>query len=111
MKVNFATTKEPLKIYDIHIKGKNIAILTGYETDQIVEELFDSLLEKYQYVLENTGEGSNHVFDNVDLLYYKLHKTSLYGSGSYIDSAEWLKNKKATKIQKIKKMANVFTML
>ena len=59
MKVNFATTKEPLKIYDIHIKGKNIAILTGYETDQIVEELFDSLLEKYQYVLENTGEGSN----------------------------------------------------
>ena len=27
---------------------------------------------------------------------YKLHKISLYRSGSYIDSLEWLKNKKAT---------------
>ena len=55
MKINFVTTKEPIKIHDMHIKGKNIVLLTGYETDEIVEERFDSLLEKYQYVLENTG--------------------------------------------------------
>ena len=28
--------------------------------------------------------------------YYKLHKISLNRGGSYIDSPEWLKNKKAT---------------
>ena len=70
--------------------------MTGYETDDIVEELFDSLLQKYHFALENTGGGSDHVFDSIDVLYHKLHKTSLNRSGSYIDSPEWLKNKKAT---------------
>ena len=41
-------------------------------------------------------KGSEFVFDNVDSLYYKLDKISLNGGGSYIDSPEWLKNKKAT---------------
>ena len=36
------------------------------------------------------------VFDNVDSLYYKLHKISLNRRGSYTNSPKWLKNKKAT---------------
>ena len=39
---------------------------------------------------------SEFVFDNLDSLYYKLHKISLNRGGSYIDSPKWLKNKKAT---------------
>ena len=35
-------------------------------------------------------------FDSADSLYYKLHKISLNRGRSYIDSAKWLKNKKAT---------------
>ena len=54
MKINFVTTKEPIKIHEMYIRSKNIVILTGNETDQIVEELFDSLLQKYQSALENT---------------------------------------------------------
>ena len=41
-------------------------------------------------------EGSNFVFESVDLLYYSLHKISLNRGGSYIDSPSWIKNKKAT---------------
>ena len=41
-------------------------------------------------------KGSEFVFDNVDSLYYKLHKVSLNRGGSYTDSPKWLKNKKAT---------------
>ena len=41
-------------------------------------------------------EGSNFVFESVDLLYYSLHKISLNRGGSYIDSPDWIKNKKAT---------------
>ena len=37
------------------------------------------------------------VFDSVGLLEYKLNKVSLNRGGSYIDSPEWLKNKKATR--------------
>ena len=36
------------------------------------------------------------VFDYIQLLYYKCHKISLNCSGSYIDSRDWIKNKKAT---------------
>ena len=47
-------------------------------------------------MLEKSVKGSEFVFDSIDLLYYKLHKISLNRDGSYIDSPEWLKNKKAT---------------
>ena len=74
----------------------NISILTGYETDEIIDKLFKSLLKKYREVLKETMKGSHYIFDSVDPLYYRLHKISLDRGGSYIDSPKWLKNKKAT---------------
>ena len=41
-------------------------------------------------------EGINFIFKSVDLLYYSLHKISLNRGGSYIDSPDWIKHKKAT---------------
>ena len=41
-------------------------------------------------------KGSKFVFDSIDLLYYKLNEISRNRGGSYIDSPEWLKDKKAT---------------
>ena len=42
-------------------------------------------------------KGSDFIPDGVNLLYYHLQKTSLKRTrSSYIDSPEWLKNKKAT---------------
>ena len=41
-------------------------------------------------------EVSNFVFESVDLLYYSLQKISLNRGGSYIDSPNGIKNKKAT---------------
>ena len=43
---------------------------------------------------------SEFVFDSVNLLYKKLHEISLSRGELYIDSPEWLKNKKATKNSK-----------
>ena len=40
--------------------------------------------------------GSNFIFDSVDTPYYDLNKISFSRGGTYIDSPEWLKNKKAT---------------
>ena len=80
----------------MHTKSDNTEITISNETDEIVEELFEYLLQKYQGGLEKAMKGSEFVFDSVDLLYYKLHKISLNIDGSYIDSPEWLKNKKAT---------------
>ena len=73
-----------------------IEIMIGNETSEIIKKLFESLLQKYQERLEKSMKGKEFVDDSVDLLYYKLHRISLNRVGSYIDSPEWLKYKKAT---------------
>ena len=40
--------------------------------------------------------GSDFIFDSVQLLYCKCHKTNFKRGGSYIDSPNWIKKKKAT---------------
>ena len=56
-------------------------------------KLFYKIIKKY---LEESTRESEFVFDSIDLLYYHLQKLCLKRGGSYIDSPEWLKNKKAT---------------
>ena len=53
-------------------------------------------MQKYQEGLKESMKGSWFIHDSVDLLYYHFHKIGLKRGGSYIDSPEWLKNKKAT---------------
>ena len=64
----------------------NIEVIMGIETDKIIEDLFDSFLQKYQKGLEASMRGSKFILDNVDSLYYKLHKINVNGGGSYTDS-------------------------
>ena len=66
------------------------------EIDKIIQELFESLLQKYQEGLEEKMRGREFVFGNIDLLRYSFHKISLNRAGSYRDSPKWLKNKKET---------------
>ena len=40
--------------------------------------------------------GSEFVFDDVQLLCYKCHRTNFNCGGSYIDCPDWITNKKAT---------------
>ena len=40
--------------------------------------------------------GRNLTFDSVQLIYYKCHKVNFKRRGSYIDSQDWIKNKKTT---------------
>ena len=65
-------------------------------TSDAINELFKSFLKRYQEGLETKMKGSSFIFERVDSLYYHLHKISLNRAGSYIDSPEWLKAKRAT---------------
>ena len=80
----------------MHTKSDNIEITMGSKTDDIINELFESLLQNYQKRLEELMRESEFIFDSVDFLYYHLQKISLKRDGSYIDSSKWLKNKKVT---------------
>ena len=96
MSISFILSNGSDKTHNMHRKSNNIEIMMGSETDEIIDECFKSLLQNYQKDLEESMRGSNFVFNSVDLLYYHLQKTSLKRIGSsYIDPAEWLKNKKA----------------
>ena len=79
---------------EIHTKSDNIEIMSS--TNDVINELFKSILRRYQENLETKMKGSSYVFERVDLLYYNLHKININRGGSYIDSPDWIKNKKAT---------------
>ena len=48
-----------------------------------MENLFESLLNRYQNKLEATRRGSDFIFDCVHVLYYKCHKINSNRGGSY----------------------------
>ena len=78
----------------IHLKSDNTEIMMGSKADEIIKELFEYLLQRYQERLEESKARSDHVFDSADALYYNLNKIRLSRGRSYIDSPKWLKNRK-----------------
>ena len=65
--------------------------MNGSDTDEVNEELFESLLKRYEENLEEKMKGSEFEFDGVNFLYYDFNKISLNKGGSYVDSTKWLK--------------------
>ena len=100
MQIKFVSSLDTNEFRIMHAKSDNIEILIGTETDDIINELFESIFKKYQEGLETKMKGSEFVFDSIGLLYYRFHKISLNRAGSYIDSPEWLKNKSNNKSKK-----------
>ena len=108
MVINFISSKDSDETRTMHAKSNNVEIMMGCETN-VIEELFKSFSQRYQEGLEESMRGSEFIFDSVDAWYYDLNKISLSRHGSYIDSPEWLKNKKATINPKI--MISAFNIL
>ena len=65
------------------------------EADEVIKGLFDSLKNRYQSSLKSMT-GSEFVFKYAQLLSYKCHKINLNRAESYIDSPNWMQNRKAT---------------
>ena len=96
MRINFISSFDTGELRTMHSKSDNVNIMMGIETNDVINELFKSFLEKYQEGLETKMRGSQFVYESVDLLYYSLHKISLNKGGSYIDFPSWIKHKGAT---------------
>ena len=80
----------------MHTRSDNIEIMFGDDNDDIIEQLFESLMKKYEENLQNKMRGSEFEFDGVNFLYYDFNKFSINRGGSCIDSPKWLKDKKST---------------
>ena len=75
-------------------------IMSGSETEEIMEKLIKSLLQKYQYNLQNKMKGSDFIFNGVNYLFYDLNRITISKGGSYIEFPKWFKDKKCTINQK-----------
>ena len=80
----------------MYTKSDNIVIMSGRDTNDVINELFNSFVKRYQEGLETKMKRSSYTFERVDLLEYHFHKISLNRGSSYINSPEWIKNKKVT---------------
>ena len=61
----------------MHSKSNNIEFMSHDNENEVVDELFESLLSKYQIGLEISMRGRDFIFDLVQLLIYKCHKINL----------------------------------
>ena len=89
MEINFISSKPDFDETRImHAKRDNKEIMIGNETDEVIEELFESFLKRYQEGLEESMKGSESIFDGVNALNYDLNKISLNRGKSHIDFPE-----------------------
>ena len=91
--VSFTDANETRKM---HTKSDNITIMSGIETEDVINDIFNTFPKRYQEGLETKMRGSSFTFECIDLLEYHLHKISLNRGSSHINSPEWIKNKKVT---------------
>ena len=96
MTINFMSSKNNNEEHVMHSKSDHIEIMINEKVDEVIEKPFQSLPSRYQIGLETPMKGSDFIFDCVYLLYHKRRKTNTDCGVSYIDFADWIKNKKAT---------------
>ena len=77
MSVNFISSNDTGEIRTFFVWSDNEEIRSGNETDGIIKKLFKSFLTNYQNEEKILRNGSNFVFESVDLLSYHIHKTNL----------------------------------
>ena len=96
MHLSFSSSKGTGETRNINILSDNEKIMGGYETDDIINNLFISLKNNYQTEEQIMREGSDFNFESANRLDYKLHKIKLKRGESYVKSPEWIRNKRAT---------------
>ena len=87
--INFISSKDVGEERAMHSKSDDIEFMSYYNANEVFNKVFESLLSRYQHGLERSMRGSDFTFDSVQLI-------NLKRGGSYIDSPDWIKKKKAT---------------
>ena len=75
----------------MYAKSDNITIMSGIETDDVINELFNTFPRRYQEGLETKMKGIY-----IWTYWFIRAPPSLHRGSSYINSHEWIKNKGVT---------------
>ena len=93
--INFISSKDVDEERVMHSKSNNVELMSYDNVNDIVDELFETLLSWYKDNLETSMKGSDFVFDSVQLLSYKCHRINFRRGGSYNDSPDWVRRDKS----------------
>ena len=97
MQNNFISVKDFEDTRTIYSASKPVEIFMGSDTENIIDTLFNTILNRIQEAMETSNErGSGFTHESVGLLYYHFQRIDIRRGGSYIASSDWIVNKKAT---------------
>ena len=110
MDINFMDINDKKKSHTFHVKSDNAEITQATDTSDVINELIDSFLPQYQREEQVLRDGSDYIFDSVDILGIHFTNIRLRRGRSYIKSPDWISSKKATINPKNTKDNNVFSV-
>ena len=97
MQNNCISTNDFEETRTIYSASKPVEIFMGTDTDDVIDRLFDTILQRFQQAIEKSNErGSELTHESVVLLYYYFQKIDIRGAESYIKSPKWVAHKEAT---------------
>ena len=82
LKINFISSKNFNETRDMYSKSDNFEIMMGVDTNEIIKNLFSSILQRHQKGLQESMRRSDFVFDYVESLNYIFHKIDIKRPGS-----------------------------
>ena len=72
------STKNFEETRTIYSKSKPIEIFMGSDTEDVVDKLFNTLLQRFQHAQETSNDkGNEFVSESVKLLYYNFQKIDI----------------------------------
>ena len=97
IKNNFIFVKDFEDTQTIFSASIQVEIFMGSDTENIIDTLFNTILNKIQEALETSNERvSGFTHDSVELLYYNFQRIDIITAESYIVTPDWIASKKAT---------------
>ena len=110
MQNNCISTRSFKGTRTMYTKSEPIEIFMGSNTEDVIDRLFNTLLQRFQNAQKASNErGSEFIPDSVELLYYHFKGIDIRRAESYIMSQFWIATKKATTNPKNeKKRVNAF---
>ena len=97
MYIKCISTKSFDETRAMHPKSKQVEFYKGSDTENVINTLFNTLLQNFQHIQEISNErGNKFILDSVETLKYELHKIDIIRPESYIVSRDWIASKKAT---------------
>ena len=90
MYIKCVSTKSFNETRTMHPKSRQVEVYMGSDTENVIDTLFNTLLQNFQRIQETSNErGSEFIPDSV-------HKIDIIRAESYIVSPDWIASKKAT---------------